>query len=146
MSYNIVKDGELVNIAGGGGSDIEQFIGTQQEWNDLPAADKTKYDGKEVIITDDYEDDKKLNWSYSKITLPYTAKNDGFCVINCAPTTSDYTSYFYLNITRDSEKLLVAQNGSTGSLYSIATPIKKGDVLSINAMSSLTYNVYLYEA
>ena len=41
----------------GGGSDIEQFIGTTAEWNDLPAADKEKYDGKEVIITDDYDGD-----------------------------------------------------------------------------------------
>lgn len=45
------------DITYGGGSDIEQFIGTAEEWNDLPAADKEKYDGKEVIITDDYEGD-----------------------------------------------------------------------------------------
>lgn len=37
------------------GGDIEQFIGTTEEWEALPAADKEKYDGKEVIITDDYE-------------------------------------------------------------------------------------------
>lgn len=38
---------------GGGGSDIEQFIGTTAEWNALPDEDKEKYVDHEVILTDD---------------------------------------------------------------------------------------------
>lgn len=53
MSYNLVENGKLKNIAGGGGSDIEQFIGTTEEWNDLSDAEKDRYLNKEVILTDD---------------------------------------------------------------------------------------------
>lgn len=55
MSVNVYKGSSegLINV--GGGSASGAWIGTQQEWNNLPAADKAKYDGKEVIITDDYE-------------------------------------------------------------------------------------------
>lgn len=41
-------------ISGGGNSDLK-FIGTQAEWDALPQAEKDKYIGKELIITDDYE-------------------------------------------------------------------------------------------
>lgn len=46
-----------VDIGGGGsgdgGTDYEEFIGTQAEWNALSQAEKNKYDGKIVNITDD---------------------------------------------------------------------------------------------
>lgn len=60
MSVNVYKGSSegLINV---GGSSSDAFVGTQQEWNDLPAADKAKYDGKEVIITDDYVQNEKLD-------------------------------------------------------------------------------------
>lgn len=47
-----------VDIGGGGsdgGTDYEEFIGTQAEWDALSQAEKNKYDGKIVNITDDAE-------------------------------------------------------------------------------------------
>ena len=38
---------------GGGSGDIDQFIGTKAEWDALSDTEKEKYAGKEVIITDD---------------------------------------------------------------------------------------------
>ena len=37
-------DGEL-------SGDLSQFIGTQEEWDNLNIEEKAKYDGKEVIFT-----------------------------------------------------------------------------------------------
>lgn len=59
MSVNVYKGSEgLINVGGGSSG---AFVGTLQEWNDLPVADKAKYDGKEVIITDDYSDVNTLD-------------------------------------------------------------------------------------
>lgn len=47
------------DIGGGGsdgGTDYEEFIGTQAEWDALSQAEKNKYDGKIVNITDDEGD------------------------------------------------------------------------------------------
>lgn len=44
---------DWVDIGGGGsGNDYEEFVGTQAEWDALPQAEKDKYDGKIVNITD----------------------------------------------------------------------------------------------
>lgn len=58
MSLNLQqKDpltGELKRkIIAGNGGDIDQFIGTKAEWDALSDTEKEKYAGKEVIITDD---------------------------------------------------------------------------------------------
>lgn len=60
---------------GGSGSDIEQFIGTAEEWNDLPAADKEKYDGKEVIITDDYDESSSMYTETHTVTVTTSSWN-----------------------------------------------------------------------
>lgn len=61
--YEIVENSATVtieysweDIGGGGsagGSDYEEFVGTQAEWDALSQSQKNKYDGKIVNITDD---------------------------------------------------------------------------------------------
>lgn len=60
MSVNVYKGSSegLINVGGGSSG---AFVGTLEEWNDLPVADKAKYDGKEVIITDDYSEGNTLD-------------------------------------------------------------------------------------
>lgn len=48
----IIKRNDI-SYGGGGGSDIEQFIGTTEEWEALSDAEKDRYLDKEVILTDD---------------------------------------------------------------------------------------------
>lgn len=67
--YTIVEDTtyaatisyDWVDIGGGGsGNDYEEFVGTQAEWDALSQADKAKYDGKIVNITDDESDSESI--------------------------------------------------------------------------------------
>lgn len=61
--YTIIEDSpstvtisyDWVDIGGGGdsGSDYEEFVGTQDEWNALSQSQKDKYDGKIVNIVED---------------------------------------------------------------------------------------------
>lgn len=61
--YTIIEDSpstvtisyDWVDIGGGGdgGSDYEEFVGTQAEWNALSQSQKDKYDGKIVNIVED---------------------------------------------------------------------------------------------
>lgn len=59
-----------VDIGGGGsdgGTDYEEFIGTQAEWDALSQAEKNKYDGKIVNITDDAEGENLDYYSTSEV-------------------------------------------------------------------------------
>ena len=53
--------------SGDGGTDYEEFIGTQAEWDALSQSEKNKYDGKIVNITDDAEGSNIDYYSTSEV-------------------------------------------------------------------------------
>lgn len=66
---------DWVDIGGGGdgGSDYDEFIGTQDEWNALSQSQKDKYDGKIVNIVEDGESSTKEVVELTNYIIPQEA-------------------------------------------------------------------------
>lgn len=132
------------------------FIGTTEEWESLTTADKAKYDGKEVIITDDEIDgdslpfkfgiDENGNYGYYKVgadtVTPF--KSDDIqhyrIVANIGPNTTVTTSFEEIGFV---PKIVMCMNGDSAIMRyvdgSFAISVGSGLVILNNLT---TWNVF----
>lgn len=135
-----------VDIGGGGsdgGTDYEEFIGTQAEWDALSQADKNKYDGKIVNITDD---EGGINSFYpstpttptvvfdksnqsSNIDSTYTVDKKAFYIVrvHCYSEGESHSALVYLNGINISSESSYQRTSGVG--YSVTIPCNVGDVI-----------------
>lgn len=117
---------------------------TKEEWKNKPLAERIALAGSAVDITDDY-DEPENKWEDKEVTFPYTATKDGILHVTVRPTSSSL-SYLYLNILRDGNTFLSCSTSTAGVNHSNSSPIKKGDVISINTSSNASvYTALVYE-
>lgn len=119
------------------------FTGTFAEWNALSAAEKAKFAGHIVNITDDSSDTvnavRNPDWSravdlktYTFSTTPYTVPEDGiFVVCRLRPITPDVISTMSVN---NKSFISVKGGGTTTAETNSNTciPVAQGDIISID--------------
>lgn len=129
--------------SGDGGTDYEEFIGTQAEWDALSQSEKNKYDGKIVNITDDESGIDsfypsapttpeivfdKLNQS-SNIDSTYTVTKKAFYIVRVHTYSEgqSHSASVYLNgVNIGAEQ---SYCDATGVGYTTTIPCNVGDTI-----------------
>lgn len=144
--YEIVEDSATVtiehsweDIGGGGsagGSDYEEFVGTQAEWDALSQSQKNKYDGKIVNITDD-EGGANLDLDYYSTTETKTNK----VWIDGKPI---YRRVFEINNPADNTTIISNVNVISGTILNYRANNQYAVNLAVNSEATVQSGVYVF--